>query len=154
MANPATGASAWMANPQKLKLICRSIVRSDVSLRLKNCPARASDLSKFWLLTTLLGCARFTTLKTLFAATVKFRLYLRGTSFECGPPQKPPPPLPLSPPGPSPPRGPPPPCDPPPPPRGPPSPPPPPPCPASFGPTPKFLLSRTLPLHFAGPRPP
>src|ERR1700760_5118522 len=119
------------------------MVRTAVWLRLKNCPASARDLSKFWLLTTLLGCARFTTLKTLFAATVKFRLYLRRTVCEFGPPKKPPPPLPLRPPGPSPPRGPPPPCGPPPP-RGPPPPPPPRACSPSFGPTPKFLLSRRL----------
>src|ERR1700761_6190324 len=121
------------------------MVRTDVSLRLKNCPASARDWSKFGLLTTLLGCARFTTLKTLFAATVKFRLYLRRTECEFGPPKKPPPPLLDNPPGPSPPRGPPPPCGPPPPPpRGGPPSPPPPPCPSSFGPMAKFLLSRTF----------
>src|ERR1700748_1197334 len=128
------------------------MVRRAVWLRLKNCPASARDLSKFWLLTTLLGCARFTTLKTLFAATVKFRLYLRLTALERGPPKKPPPPLPDSPPGPSPPRGP-----------APPPPPPPPPCrpppsppsagPFNFGQMAKFLLSRTLAPKFAGPCP-
>src|ERR1700735_5081796 len=131
------------------------MVRTDVSLRLKNCPASARGCSKFLLLTTLLGCARFTTLKTLFAATVKLRLYLRRTALECGPPKKPPLPLLDSPPGPSPPRGPGPPPSPPPPPppRGPPPPSPPPARPFNFGPMAKFLLSRTLALKFAGPCP-